>query len=126
MGVKTPPYANYPAWTEARFWAFIRSGLRSMWSKWPPKFMVLKAARRDYKGSNKRLKYEFQCAHCSDWFPQKQISVDHVVPAGTLKSFDDVGPFLSRLLVAEDKLQCLCKTCHDRKTKDERKSMPKL
>ena len=44
MGKKTNPFIHYPAWTEARFWTFVRSALRSAWNRYPVKFEVLKEA----------------------------------------------------------------------------------
>lgn len=118
---KTPPCEIYPTWTEAKFWAFIRSGLRSKWTRWPPKYEVLAAAKRPYVGEDKRRKFEYQCASCGLWHPQKEVSVDHIVPVGTLKSWDDLVTFCQRLFVPATGLQVLCDTCHQAKTNQERK-----
>lgn len=112
----TPPFEAWPQWTEAKFWSFLRSGLRAKWSRWPPKYAVLAAATRPYNGPNKRQKKETQCAECKKWHPQKDISVDHITPVGTLRCYEDLPDFCRRLFVGIDKLQCLCKACHDRKT----------
>lgn len=120
MGNKTPPYPAYPAWTEARYYQFLRSALRAAWSKWPPKFDVLKRARRPSQSSNKRLKHEFQCNECKQWFAQKDVAVDHIEPVGTLRSHDDLPTFCQRLFVGVEKLQVLCDGCHARKTALER------
>ena len=122
MGIRTPPYKNYPAWSEARFWGFIRSALRSAWSKYPPKYTVLKDARRDYKGPKKSQKYEFQCNECKKWHVSSNVSVDHIVPAGSLKCYADLPGFVERLFVAKEDLQVLCKGCHNIKTAEERKN----
>lgn len=122
MGKKTPPHKHYPSWTEAKYWGFLRSALRSAYNKWPPKYEVLRAARRPYKGKDKRQKWEFQCAVCKKWFKQREISVDHVVPAGALSKYDDLVGFVQRLFVGPEGLQVLCtKTCHAAKTAQERK-----
>lgn len=121
MAKKTPPFAKYPDWTEAKFWGFVRSALRAAWSKWPPKYRVLAKAKRNYKGPKKNQKYEFQCAHCSKWFPAKQVSVDHITPAGTLRCYEDLPAFVEKLFVSEDELQVLCATCHNVKTQEERR-----
>ena len=52
---------------------------------------------------------------------QKQISVDHIEPVGTLRDYDDLPNFVRRLFVDEEGLQILCKDCHDKKTQAERK-----
>lgn len=118
---KTPPFEEYPEWTEARFWSFVRSALRAGFNRWPPKWKVLEAAKRPYKGKNKQQKWEYQCASCSQWVKGKDISVDHVTPAGALSNYDHLVPFVQRLAVGTSKLQALCKSCHKAKTAKERK-----
>ena len=122
MANRTPPFEPYPKWSEAKFFGFLRSALRSASSKWPPKYEVLLAARRPSQSDNKRLKWEFQCAECQAWFPQKEVSVDHIIPVGTLRTWDDIAPFVQRLFVGHAGLQVLCKLHHDAKTKLERAS----
>lgn len=116
----TPPFEPYPEWTQAKFWAFVRSGLRSTFSRWPPKYKAKAAARRDYKGPNKRQKSEYQCAICKNWFPDKETEMDHILPCGSLKSFEELAGFLERLACGIEGYRCLCKTCHKRRTQEER------
>lgn len=117
---RTPPYRHHPAWSEARFWSFIRSALRSAWSRYPPKYIVVANARRVSQSANKKLKWEFQCNECKDWFPQKETSVDHIKPAGTLRCYEDLPKFVEQLFVGVDDLQVLCSACHASKTLKER------
>lgn len=117
---RTPPFPQYPAWTTAKFFGFLRSALRAGYNKWPPKWEVLGAAKREYKGTDKRCKWEYQCAECNKWYKTKDVSVDHIEPAGSLNTFDDIGPFVKRLFCGTDGLQVLCATCHTRKTANER------
>lgn len=128
MGKKTPPFEHYDKWTTARFWQFIRSAMRAAYNKWPPKYSVIKNAKRpaeqEWYGENGRrlnVKWEYQCNSCKDWWMQKQISVDHIEPVGTLRDYDDLPNFVRRLFVDEEGLQILCKDCHDKKTQAERK-----
>lgn len=116
----TPPFPHYPEWSTAKFWSFIRSGLRAKWSRWPPKFAVLKNAQRPYKGPNPRQKHEYQCSECKHYFPQREVEVDHVFPAGTLKDYSDLPAFVQRLFVGEGLLRVLCKPCHVLITKEQR------
>ena len=103
-------------WTEARFWGFIRTGLRHMSHRWPPIVRLAPdAARRKYRGGNKRQKWEYQCAACGAWSKRTEVQVDHIVPCGSLKSIDDLTGFVERLFVEVDGLQVLCKDCHSRK-----------
>ena len=121
MPKKTPPFPAYPTWTTARFFSFVRSALRKAWTRWPPKYMVLADAKRKYTGDNKRQKFEYKCAECNKYYAQKEVEVDHIVPCGTLKCYDDIGSFVERLFVGKDKLRVLCKSCHKEITAKERK-----
>ena len=118
---RTPPYRHHTAWSEARFWSFIRSALRSAWSRYPPKYIVVANARRVSQSANKKLKWEFQCNSCKGFFPQKETSVDHIKPAGTLRCYEDLPKFVEQLFVGVDDLQVLCSVCHQIKTQQERK-----
>jgi hypothetical protein len=102
-------------WTEAQFWAFLRSHLRAMSMFWPPAHEVLKKGRRPYKGPDKRRKWEYQCENCQQWFPEKQIERDHIVPCGSLKCYEDIPGFVERLLCEVDGYRLLCKKCNQRR-----------
>lgn len=106
--------------TESAFWSWVRSALRQKSRWWKPVSDAKQRARRDYKGVNKRQKYEYQCAICEGWFPDKEIEVDHIVPAGSLRSSDDLKGFVERLFVEVDGLRVLCKQCHLKVTKEQK------
>jgi len=112
------------AWTEKFILSRIRATLRRLSMQMPAIRECKLRARRAYTaGLNPRQKYELQCADCREWFQEKQIQVDHVEPAGALQSFDDVGPFARRLLFpSQDGLRCLCLTCHNIRTQEQRKA----
>lgn len=98
--------------TESAFWSWIRSALRQKTRWWKPIADVKKASRRAYNGNNKRQKFEYQCVICKEWFPDKQVEADHIVPAGSLKSSDDLKGFVERLFCEAEGLRVLCKDCH--------------
>ena len=107
-------------WTEAAFWGFLRSGLRGMSRRWPPLVRhALLAARRKSQSSNKRLKWEFQCASCRGWQDRKSVQVDHVVACGSLKSFHDLSTFAERLFCESEGLRVLCVKCHQKRTNEK-------
>lgn len=106
--------------TEAEYWSMIRSALRQKSRWWKPIQKVKEKARRNNKSTNKRLKYEYQCAICENWFPDKQIEVDHITPAGSLTCDADLAPFVNRLFCEEDGLRVLCKGCHQEVTNLQR------
>ena len=106
--------------TESQYWAFIRAALRSKSRRWAPVYECQKAARIPYKGDNKRVKWLYICAACNGQFQQKETSIDHVLPAGSLRCGDDLAGFVERLFCEADGLQLLCHTCHAAKTARER------
>lgn len=116
-----PRERNAGTMTNAMFWSFIRSALRQKSRFWKPITQCRINSRRPYKGANKRQKFEYQCNECKNWFSDKQIAVDHKIPAGSLNSGDDLKGFVERLFCEEKDLQCLCSNCHDIKTQKERK-----
>lgn len=120
MAKRTPPCKHYPAWTTAKFWAFVRSGLRAKWQRWPPRYEALNEARRSVTG--KRHKYEYQCSKCKEWKKQKEVQVDHITPCGSLNRYEDLPRFVRRLFVSKDKLRILCKACHQGETNEQRKA----
>lgn len=111
---------NANTMTESAFWSFIRSALRQKSRWWKPASIVKNKAKRPYFGPNKRQKVEFQCNQCKLWFSDKQINIDHIIPAGTLRCPQDLPGFIERLFCEEDGLQVLCNGCHDKKTKSEK------
>jgi 5-methylcytosine-specific restriction endonuclease McrA len=117
---KLPRERNAGTMTNAMFWSFIRSALRNKSRWWKPITQCRMNSRRAYKGTNKRQKFEYQCNKCKNWFPDKQIAVDHKVPAGSLNSGDDLKGFVERLFCEVEDLQVLCTGCHDVKTKLEK------
>ena len=118
MGRKTPPFGAYTEWTTAKFFGFIRSGLRDKFNRWPPKYEVLNEARITVTGQ--RHRYEYTCAACNNTFKQKEVQVDHITPAGSLKSFEDLPAFVEKLFCGKEGLQVMCKACHKEKTLKER------
>lgn len=116
---------NAGTMTESAFWSFIRSALRQKSRWWKPITECKLKAKRAYKGPNKRQKFEYQCKECKNWFPEKQINVDHTIPVGALNCAEDLPGFVNRLFCEVDNLQILCSSCHDTKTKHENESRKK-
>lgn len=107
--------------SESAFWSFIRSALRQKSRWWAPISQAKALAKRKYNGINKRQKFEYQCNHCKNYFPEKLINVDHIEPAGSLNCAKDLPGFVERLFCEVDKLQVLCSDCHNAKTQLEKK-----
>lgn len=107
--------------SESAFWSFIRSALRQKSRFWIPISQCKHSARRAYTGSSKRQKFEYQCNNCKQWFPEKLINVDHIIPAGSLNNAQDLPGFVERLFCEVKDLQVLCEECHNIKTQLEKK-----
>lgn len=114
--IKVEKTRNNNTWTESQFWGFIRSSLRAKSRWWIPILECKKSSRRAYKGTNKRQRWEYQCNGCKEWFADKEISVDHIKPVGTLKCANDLPFFVENLFCDMSNLQCLCKNCHNTKS----------
>lgn len=107
--------------TESGYWGFIRAGLRAKFTRYPVKYKVKNAARRDKPKNKKgRHKYEYQCAYCKKYYMDKEVQVDHIVPCGSLRTPEDLVSFVPALFCEEEDLQVLCKPCHQKKTNKER------
>lgn len=98
----------------------IRSALRNLSRWWKPFAIALKAASHtSYVGRAKRVMY--LCASCNKLHGRKSVEVNHIVPAGSLKSYDDLPDFCRRLFVEDvSQLEVLCKECHKEETARQR------
>jgi 5-methylcytosine-specific restriction endonuclease McrA len=112
------------SWSEGRKKSFITSTLRSGFRRWPPKFEVIKEAFVGKKVNAKtgRIAAHYKCADCGEEFPQKEIQCDHINPVvSPLDGFIDWDTFIDRLFCEASNLQVLCTSCHNKKTKEEKK-----
>lgn len=110
--------------TEGQFAQFILSALRKATTRWNPKWDKLKQGRRPNQSTNKKLKWENNCEECNEWFPESQIQIDHIIPCGGLSGedwLDKIKPWIIRAFVEIDGFRRLCKSCHLKKSLEERK-----
>jgi hypothetical protein len=101
----------------------IRSMLRSLSRWWKPMQLALKASSTTYTvGRAKRVM--FLCAQCNKLHERKNVEVNHIEPAGSLKTYDDLPSFCEKLFVEDiTKLEVLCKPCHLAITAEQRKKV---
>lgn len=112
---------NLGTWTEAEYFSRIRSALRKVFRYFKPMQKALDLASRPSQSSNKKLKKEYQCAHCKKWFKRADVQIDHIVGAGSLKTYDDIVPFILRLTTEKvEDYQILCVKDHLLKTKKDK------
>jgi len=114
------PYNN-GTWTKSRYMQQVRSFLRNAFRYWLPIKDAKLKNRRSNQSGNKRLKWEYQCFHCKQWFMGKDVQVDHSIPCGSIKELWDVPLFIQKL-TAESGYELLCKPCHQVVTTEERKA----
>lgn len=113
------PWEQYPhVWaSKSKYFTWLRGVLRRGWNKAPQKIEYIRSQRIRIPNPNPRGKQDTvwgaKCEHCEQEFPQNNIQVDHIIEAGALSDWDDVGGFVQRLLgVTDDGLRLLCKECH--------------
>lgn len=108
---------NAGTMSEASFWQFIRNSLRRRSMIWKPVSLCRERARRPYIGTNKKQRFEYLCNVCKKYFKSTDICVDHISAVGSLTCAEDLPHFVETLFCEVDNLQCICKDCHDKKTK---------
>lgn len=115
---KTTIYTrNALTMTESQYFSKIRSILRNGFRYWKPMQLALDNASRPSQSANKRLKKEFQCKKCTNWFKRTDVEIDHKIECGSLSCYDDIVPFIQRLTKEEiEAYDILCKPCHKIKT----------
>lgn len=96
----------------------LRYMFERLWITDPERAAAWVQNRRVNQSDNKRLKYEHQCNHCKQWFPQKELQMDHIIPRGRFQSEQDWG-FVERTYCYREGLQKLCKPCHQIKSNRE-------
>jgi len=103
--------------------AKVISALRRVFRTYPPYKEVLNRCKSEWfadcKNGNKRRRVSFKCETCNKVVPRKGFAVDHTDPVIALTGFVDYNTFIARLFCPIANLSGMCKTCHDRKSKDE-------
>lgn len=89
--------------------------------KWTPRTQAMNKARRVSKLSDKRTKWQYQCNSCKQWFKQKEIQLDHIIPKGRYTK-ETFFIWLDRLFCPVDGFQVLCRPCHIIKSASEHKT----
>ena len=121
MGKRIECTRNLGTETESEHMGKIRSALRRLSRFWKPALAALETAHRPYQGTNKRAKHEYQCENCGNWKLRKEVEINHIVPCGTLKCYEDVVSFLKRLFCEDvSGYSVLCKVCHKAVTEEQR------
>lgn len=122
LNPKVPRTRGCGTLTESQYFSKIRSALRNCFRYWPPLQEALKrASRPSQHPTNKRLKTEYVCATCSQWFARKDVEIDHKTPCGQLSNYEHLAEFVKKLSTEDvNDYQILCKPCHLSKSLSER------
>lgn len=124
--VQLEPWDAYPdIWkTQAAFFAYLRGGIRSIWSRYPAKLKwkqgQLSSPPAGYTGRAKKLG---TCHYCQNLFAASALEVDHVKQAGTCNSWETAAQFLKNLLDTSGNWVLACKPCHKVKSYSERSGL---
>lgn len=119
MTIKKPWEEPDSPWkTESSYYSWMRGGLRRVWNKMPTKLNLIKKHRKQIVNPNPKGKkptvWGGDCAMCGGEFVEKLLQVDHIVPAGSLRTHKDIQGFIERLLiVTEDDLRLVCVDCNN-------------
>ena len=115
-------------WTIGRRNSFITSVIRRGFTRWPPKFEVLKNAKQGKKinESTGRLAEHYQCNVCKGSFAGKDVEVDHINPIVPVSGFISWDSFIDNLFCELSNLQVICKTCHAKKSKLENEERKRI
>lgn len=106
--------------TEAAYWGSVRSCLRRAFRFWKPAQEALRRARVARSGKH-NAKWAYLCCDCQKLFRRRGVQIDHLIPCGSLTSFEHVGEFLRRLTPeSADDYAIRCTDCHQKKTTSER------
>lgn len=121
------PWEYTSAWkTRASFFSWLRGQLRKIDNKSPVKNEWKYANRIRIKNPNKDSAHEYiwggVCENCKKEFKENDLHIDHIIPAGSLRDWDDVLPFMQRLLASKER-RFLCIPCHRLVTHADNKGM---
>lgn len=120
------PWEVYPdIWkTPAAFFAYLRGGIRQIWSRYPAKLQWKKSVMQDppagYLGRAKKMG---RCHYCKVLFAASSLEVDHVEQAGSCNSWDTANEFIHNLLDCNGNWVLACKPCHKIKSYAERQGI---
>lgn len=114
MATKKEGTRNGKEWTEARYFSFVKSGLRSASQRWPPRYTVINEAYvgQQINPKSGRWAKHYRCSSCGVAFPAKEVEVNHIIPVIPVTGFDNWDGVVSRLFCEKDGLELVCKPCH--------------
>lgn len=114
---------NSDVWkSEAALMSWIRSKVRSGWLNHPAKLKLIKKHKKQIDNPNygkprntKKTVAGAECSICKKDYPMKEIQIDHLTDVGhSLRKLSDLQSFFEGIMiVTQDDLRVVCKTCHE-------------
>lgn len=117
---RVPRTRNGGTQTQAGHISNIRSALRNLSRWWKPFQIAIRMAGVKCNIGG-RIKTLYKCAECKRLLIRQSVEVNHKVPVGSLKCYEDLPGFCERLFVEDvSLLEVLCKECHKEETAKQR------
>lgn len=105
--------------------ALLKGAIRRVFSRSELRLRVMAKAEITHSDSSRpRVKKWIRCETCNQPAAKYECAVDHILPVIPLdKSFEEMSleEVVDNMWCLEDNLQAICPSCHDEKTKVERK-----
>ena len=99
----------------------MRTAVRKAWMRSPIKLLAIDLATIPDNDPTTRTIWNVFCSRCETYHKKNNVEVDHMRGEHSLKTLDDLVPFVMSILdVTTHDLQVLCKPCHRIKTYAER------
>lgn len=115
--------------------AAVYSALRRKFKAYPGYKDTLDEAKEEYfiksKHGKDMRRVHYKCADCGEMFKRQEVEVDHIEPVIPVEGIPmndelpDFNVYIARLFCPEDNLQVLCKSCHKKKSAEEKKERAK-
>lgn len=95
--------------TDKEFKSWFKNQLRKISKYWSEKTIVYHRT--------KVSPGKYRCESCQEVFKQKDLQIDHIEPVIDVEvGFVDWNVYIERLFCTADKMQGLCKPCHQTKS----------
>ena len=125
------PWEETDVWkNESQYLTWLRGQFRKIWMDFIPKNEFLSENcrpvndhERSMYGLHPRTKKAGKCTFCSQILGKSKLQVDHITPAGSMRTYAEAPSYLLRLLCSKDNMQLICKPCHEIKTYADKHEM---
>lgn len=101
--------------------SWIIPKLRRLSMYWPGKNIARDLAKVKVqigktKNGHPLYRVLFKCNICKGYFKRDETQMDHIEPVIEINGFKTWDEFMDRLFAKPEQYQCLCTSCHNKKT----------